>query len=93
MVVSVTSAARPGGVARHAALTDAAKALEASFIAEMLKSAGLGEVRDSYSGGAGEEAFASLLADAQARSLADAGGFGLAEAVLKSLMATESGDG
>ncbi|MGG7645240.1 rod-binding protein [Rhodovulum sp. YNF3179] len=66
-------------------LRDAARALEASFISQMLKSAGLGETPSAFGGGAGEDQFASFLRDAQARALAEAGGFGLAESIFESL--------
>ncbi|MGR3322705.1 MAG: rod-binding protein [Pseudooceanicola sp.] len=67
------------------ALRRAAEALEATFLAEMLKSAGLGEARDSFGGGAGESQFASMLAAEQARALAATGGIGLAEQIFNSL--------
>ncbi len=75
--------------AREAALRQAAQAFEASFLAEMLKTAGLNRPRASMGGGAGEEAFASLLVGAQAEALAKRGGIGLAEPVYRSLLARE----
>ncbi len=69
------------------ALKRVAKAFEASFIAEMLKSAGVGKSRESFGGGAGEEAFSSFLVTAQADKLSEAGGFGLAEKIYQSLNA------
>lgn len=66
-------------------LRDAARELEATFISEMLKHTGIGEVSGSFGGGAGEEQFASLLRDAQARELAVSGGFGLAESIFEAL--------
>ena len=56
----------------------AAEALEAGFLAEMLKSAGLGEQSNGFSGSAGEEQFASFQRDALAEMLVRRGGFGLA---------------
>lgn len=70
---------------RDGALFAAAQDLEASFLAEMLRSAGLGEARDAFGGGAGESQFAGMLADEQARAMAEAGGIGLAEAIYRSL--------
>ncbi|MBL4807495.1 MAG: rod-binding protein, partial [Rhodobacteraceae bacterium] len=64
---------------RIAELRETAKAFEASFLAEMLKNTGLGKSRDSFGGGAGEDAFASLLTTEQAKLMADNGGIGLAE--------------
>ena len=69
-----------------ARLMKAAQKLEASFLAEMLKSAGYGEARDTFGGGAGEAQFASFLVDAQAERMVDAGGIGLAEQLYRTLM-------
>lgn len=63
-------------------LRDAATRLEAVFLAEMLKSAGLGA---SPAGGVGEQQFASFLIEAQAREMARAGGIGLAETLFQAL--------
>ena len=57
------------------ALKAAATELEAAFLAEMLKSAGLGQAREAMGGGAGEAQFASLLATEHAKALAKAGGW------------------
>ena len=71
--------------ARTAALQDAAQKLEASFLAEMLKSAGLGDSPDTHSGGAGEDQFSSFLVQAQAEEMVRAGGIGLTEALFNAL--------
>ncbi|MEL6570023.1 MAG: rod-binding protein [Pseudomonadota bacterium] len=68
-----------------ARLRAAAVQLEATFLAEMLKTAGLGEVPGAFGGGAGEEQFASFLRDTQAQAMAEAGGIGLAEALFEAL--------
>lgn len=70
---------------RLADLKDAAVRLEASFLAEVLKSAGMGMPRDAFSGGPGEEQFTSLLVQEQAERIAQAGGIGLAEAIFDAL--------
>lgn len=67
-------------------MLEAAKKLETAFLAEMLKSAGLGENRSNFGGGAGEEQFRSFLVHAQASAMVEAGGVGLSEVFLKSLM-------
>ena len=67
-------------------LREAAIQLEATFLAEMLKSAGFGTARDAFGGGAGEEQFGSLLVRAQAEEMARAGGIGLAETLFKALV-------
>lgn len=68
-----------------ARLKDAAIRLEASFLAEMLKSAGLGMSQDAFGGGAGEEQFSSFLRQEQAEQMARAGGIGLAESIFDAL--------
>jgi len=67
------------------ALRKAAESLEATFLAEMLKSAGVGAPRESFGGGAGEEQFASFLRQAQADRMVAAGGIGLAESLFEAL--------
>ncbi|WP_341367509.1 rod-binding protein [Yoonia sp. BS5-3] len=66
-------------------LRDAADKLEATFLAEMLKSAGVGKPRDSFGGGIGEEQFSSFLREAQAKEMVEAGGIGLAEALFEAM--------
>ncbi|WP_373354995.1 rod-binding protein [Pseudoroseicyclus sp. CXY001] len=83
---------RPGAApADETALMEAAKALEASFLAEMLKSTGLGEMPSEFGGGAGEEQFASFLREEQARAMVAAGGIGLAEQLFASLVSRADG--
>ncbi len=63
----------------------AATALEASFLAEMLKQAGVGESPEAFGGGVGEEQFASFLREEQAKLMANAGGIGLAETIFEAM--------
>lgn len=56
-----------------------AEKLEAGFLAEMLKSAGVGEQDNSFSGSAGESHFASFQREALAREMVASGGIGLAD--------------
>lgn len=74
------------------AVRKAAHDLEAAFLAEMLKSAGLGKSRDSYGGGTGEDQFSSFLIREQANQMSRAGGIGLAENLYKSLMESQKND-
>lgn len=69
------------------ATREAANKLETLFLAEMLKSAGLGKTRDALGGGVGEDQFGSFLREAQAAEMVRAGGIGLAEALFQSLKA------
>jgi flagellar protein FlgJ len=75
---------------RDVALMQQAKALEASFLSEMLGHAGMGEARDAFGGGAGEEQFASFLRQEQAKQMVEKGGIGLAEQLFRAL--TERAD-
>ncbi|ADO43482.1 rod-binding protein [Ketogulonicigenium vulgare] len=67
-------------------LRDAAEALETSFLAEMLKSAGLGRAQAAM-GGTGSDEFSTFLLEAQAREMVKAGGIGLAESLYQALAA------
>ena len=68
----------------------AAKALEATFLAEMLKATGLGEQENSFSGSAGESQFASFQRDAIAKEIVSKGGIGLADMIEASLRETSN---
>jgi len=70
---------------RDATLFQAAQDLEASFLAEMLKSAGFGKPRDAYGGGIGEDQFGSFLRQEQAKEMVKQGGIGLAESLFEAL--------
>ena len=74
---------------RDAALFQAAKDLEASFLAEMLKSAGFGKSRDANGGGIGEDQFGSFLRQEQAKDMVKQGGIGLAESLYEALKEQE----
>ena len=76
----------PSGTSQNLeALKQVAQKLEASFLAEMLKSSGLGKSEGSFSGGVGEEQFSSFLRDEHAKLMVDAGGIGLAEHIFAAL--------
>lgn len=64
----------------------AAEKLEATFLAEMLKVAGFGEQVNTFSGGQGEDHFASFHRQAIADKIAATGGIGLSEHFLRSIM-------
>ncbi|WP_103332084.1 rod-binding protein [Pseudotabrizicola formosa] len=66
-----------------------AKELEAVFLSEMLSHAGLGESSGEFEGGMGERQFASFLRDAQARSIVEKGGLGLAQTIFEALIKAE----
>jgi Rod binding domain-containing protein len=73
------------------ALMEAAQNLEASFLAEMLKAAGLGQSSESFGGGAGEDQFASFLVQEQAMQMVKAGGIGLSESIYETLKERQNG--
>ena len=79
------SSVQPPPTRNDQALRQVAEKLEASFLAEMLKSAGLGKTEGPFSGGEGEDQFASFLVDEQAKQLVAAGGLGLAESIFNAL--------
>lgn len=89
MITPIAAPRSPDTMARDGPLWEAARALEASFLAQMLSSAGLGTAPEGFGGGIGEEQYASLMRDEQARSMVGAGGIGLAESIFKSLAARE----
>ncbi len=74
---------------RENQLREVANAFEAAFLSEMLKAAGLGKSRDAFGGGAGEEAFSSMMVEKQAKLMADQGGIGLSEHIFQSLWQKE----
>ena len=81
---------RPAQSAKDPALWKAAQSIEASFLAEMLKSAGLGEASGEFGGGPGEIQFSSLMVEAQSDAIVTAGGLGLAESIYRSLIKSGS---
>lgn len=68
-------------------LTQTALKFEAAILAELLRAAGAEQTGTLFGGGIGENQFASLLLDAQAQRIADAGGIGLAEMALRRTLA------
>lgn len=81
-MISSSVSVAPAGHApvRHESkLRARAVELEGQFLAEMLRHAGYGSPGTTFSGGIGEEQFASFLCEAQAQAMARNGGIGLAE--------------
>lgn len=85
-----TSLPATGNAARDERLWAVAQDLEASFLAEMLKSAGLGQARGDMGGGAGEDQFSSFLVREYADAAVRAGGIGLSESIYRALAAGEA---
>ncbi len=85
-----SAVARPMPTKDQAAAAKAAKDFEAVFITEMLGSMFSGVKSDGpFGGGPGEEIFRSLLLDRYGQSLADQGGFGIADTVKRQLLALQ----
>lgn len=69
---------------RKALLHQRAEELEAGFLSEMLSYTGLNETSE-FSGGTGEDQFASFLREEQAKAMVRHGGIGLAETIFNAL--------
>jgi hypothetical protein len=82
-----SSVQSPPPTTHEAQLMAVAQSLEAAFLSEMLKSAGIGETPSDFGGGAGEDQFASFLRDEQAKQMTAAGGIGLAQSMFDAMMA------
>ncbi len=91
MIDPIAPSARPQGlsVERRDELRAAAERLEASFLTEMLKEAGLGAREGAFGGGIGEDQFMSLMRAEHADLIVEQGGIGLAETLFKSLVQRE----
>lgn len=78
--------------ARQKTLQSTAREFEAVFLAEMLSHTSLAATSESFGGGAGEDAFKSLLTREWATQMTEKGGIGLAETIYQRLLAREGGD-
>jgi peptidoglycan hydrolase FlgJ len=83
--MNVTEAHGATAQQRDQVLRQTAEKLEAAFLSEMLKAAGLGEARGTFGGGAGEQQFSSFMRDEQARAMTAHGGVGLAQNIFEAL--------
>ena len=86
MIDSIPTGGRPAPHRDDVALREVAEELEVTFLGEMLASAGLGDLPESFGGGIGEEQFASMLRQEQARQMVAGGGIGLAESIYAALV-------
>ncbi|TVQ54496.1 MAG: hypothetical protein EA355_11755 [Rhodobacteraceae bacterium] len=77
---------------RVAELRAVSEAFEAAFLQQMLQHTGLGRTPEAFGGGPGEEAFASLMVEQQAKDMAARGGLGVAEHVFAALLRREEGN-
>ncbi len=90
---SVAAASPAWAAARSdAEIRAVAESFEASFLSEMLQYTGLNTMPAGFGGGAGEEAFSSLLTEQYARLLSERGGVGLAERIFDILKQRTTSD-
>jgi Rod binding domain-containing protein len=85
-------ATRPETPVEDRAAREAARAFEATYLAEMLKHSGINSLPSGFGGGAGEEAFSSFLTQEYARLMAERGGIGIAEQVFHVLKQNGTGE-
>lgn len=85
MIDRMTGPATPRPTSESPRLRELCDQVEATFLAEMLGYAGLGETSDSFGGGVGERQFASFLRQEQAMAMVKAGGIGLAESLFRAM--------
>lgn len=83
--VSPVDPPRPDNDRQERQARATAEAFEAAFLAEMLKHSGVNAMPSGFGGGAGEEAFSSLLTDEYAKLMTRNGGIGLAERIFETL--------
>lgn len=93
MLIEGIGSTPPQARSEHlAAMQKAAKGLEATFLAEMLKPMGAAEARESFGGGIGEQQFTTFLLEEEAKAMVSSGGIGLAEEIFKSMTQSETPD-
>ena len=84
----IADARRPDGPGLHQKpdpLRASAEALEASFLAEMLKHTGVGRMPESFNGGPGEAAFSDFLVHEYAAKISGTRSIGLADHIYRAL--------
>lgn len=91
MEIQAPPSVAPAAAAKDVRMMEVARSLEAQFLSEMLKSAGVGETPSAFGGGSGEDQFASFLRDEHARLMTENGGIGLAQTLFDAMMARSNG--
>ena len=85
------STSRPNGAQSPEQMRKTAEDFEAVFLAQMMEHM-LGETTEStFGGGPGESAFKSMLNEEYAKVMAKAGGIGLADSVMREMLALQEG--
>jgi flagellar protein FlgJ len=80
------AAMSPEETKKRAKITEAAKSFETSFLSTMMQSMFSGVTAGAFGGGAGEDAFKSMLIDAFAKQTVKAGGIGLSAQVGREML-------
>lgn len=91
-VVSPGTSASEVAVLKDKAMRAAANEFEAVFLAEMLSHTSLADTSETFGGGAGEDAFGSMMTREWANQLTERGGIGLSETIYQALAARGGGD-
>lgn len=86
------SSTAEAAVLKDKAMREAANEFEAVFLAEMLSHTSLADTSETFGGGAGEDAFGSMMTREWANQLTARGGIGLSETIYKALVARGGGD-
>ncbi len=88
--ISRTAPSSPGGTKtapQEEALRELAVKFETAFLTEMLRHSGLGEMPESFNGGAGEARYSGFLIEAYAAEISKTGQIGLADQIYRDLVA------
>lgn len=68
------------------ALRELAEKFETAFLSEMLRHSGLGQMPESFNGGAGEARYSGFLIEAYAAEISKSGQIGLADQIYRDLV-------
>ncbi|MEL6999240.1 MAG: rod-binding protein [Pseudomonadota bacterium] len=71
---------------QNSSVRAAAEKFEASFLAEMLKHAGVAKMPEAFNGGPGEAAFSGFLVQEYADAISSSRSFGLADHVYRAML-------
>ncbi len=91
-VMHTGSSALEASSLKDKAMREAANEFEAVFLAEMLSHTSLADTSETFGGGAGEDAFGSMMTREWANQLTARGGIGLSEKIYQALLARSGGD-
>jgi flagellar protein FlgJ len=84
---SLTTATSTKELAKRGQIKETAQKFEASFMSVMMQSMFAGvKTSEPFGGGAGEDAFKSLLTEAMAKEVTQSGGIGLASSVQREML-------